>query len=178
MSNLAFDYLRSFRNVSQETEDLVIRKIRSRYPELTLKQVIECFENGICGDYGEFYSLDPRTLLSWVSKFVSTNERADRYMNQPLLNPNLKNTEPGYPSQSDQWMRETNKAYANYLDTDDITKYHPDIYDRLALDGRIDKDSCTPYIQKNYHIPYAKQTAVGDYFKICKEKGINKIYSI
>jgi hypothetical protein len=47
-------------------------------------------------------------------------------------------------------MRETNKAYSFYLDNEDVTKYHPDIYDRLALDGRIDKDSCTPYIQKNY----------------------------
>ena len=50
MSNAAFDYLRTFKQVSEETEDLVIRKIRTRYPELTMKQVIECFENGVCGD--------------------------------------------------------------------------------------------------------------------------------
>jgi hypothetical protein len=55
MSNPAFDYLRSFRNVSQETEDLVIRKIRSRYPELTLEsKSLSALRTESCGDYGEF----------------------------------------------------------------------------------------------------------------------------
>jgi hypothetical protein len=144
MSNAAFDYLRSFKQVSEETEDLVIRKIRTRYPELTMKQVIECFENGVCGDYGDYYSLDPRTLLSWISKFTNNNSQSDRYLNQPLVNPSLQITDIGYPTSPEQWMRETN----------------------------------TPYIAKNYHVPYAKQTAVGDYFKACKVNGVSLIYTL
>jgi hypothetical protein len=178
MSNAAFDYLRTFKQVSEETEDLVIRKIRTRYPELTMKQVIECFENGVCGDYGDYYSLDPRTLLSWISKFTNNNSQSDRYLNQPLINPSLQITDIGYPTSPEQWMRETNKAYVSYLNNGDVTLFHPDIYDRLSLDQRIDRDACTPYISKNYHVPYAKQTAVGDYFKACKVNGVSLIYTL
>jgi len=178
MSNAAFDYLRTFKQVSEETEDLVIRKIRTRYPELTMKQVIECFENGICGDYGDYYSLDPRTLLSWISKFTQNNSQNDKYLNQPLVNPNLQIKDIGYPSTPEQWMKETNKAYSIYLKNEDVTLFHPDIYDRLSLDQRIGLNDCTKYIEQNYHIPFAKQTAVSDYFKKCKENGLLKIYSI
>lgn len=178
MSNAAFDYLRTFKQVSEETEDLVIRKIRTRYPELTMKNVIECFENGVCGDYGDYYSLDPRTLLSWISKFTNNNSQTDKYINQPLVKPSLQITDAGYPTSPEQWMRETNKAYTSYLKNGDVTLFHPDIYDRLSLDQRIDREDCTKYIEKNYHIPFAKQTAVGDYFKVCKENGLLKIYSI
>lgn len=178
MSNAAFDYLRSFKPVSEETEDLVIRKVRSRYPELTIKNVIECFENGVCGDYGDYYSLDPRTLLGWIAKYVSNNQAPDKYINQALVKPNLQITDSGYPTSPEQWMKETNKAYSSYLKNDDVTLFHPDIYDRLSLDQRIDREDCTKYIEKNYHIPFAKQTAVGDYFKKCKENGLLKIYSI
>ena len=178
MSNAAFDYLRSFKQVSEETEDLVIRKIRKLYPELTMKQVIECFENGLCGDYGEYYTLDPRTLLSWISKFTNNNSQNNKYLNQPLINPTLKITDIGYPTSPEQWMRETNKAYVSYLNNGDVTLFHPDIYDRLSLDQRIDRDACTFYIAKNYHVPYAKQTAVGNYFNSCKFNGIGLIYTL
>lgn len=178
MSNAAFDYLRTFKPVSEETEDLVIRKIRTRYPELTMKNVIECFENGVCGDYGDYYSLDPRTLLSWIHKFTNNNLQADRYLNQPLVNPNLKRTDVSYPTTADQWKKETNKAYASYLENEDITLFHPDVYFRLSLDDRIDKNACTSYINQNYEIPFAMQSVVGDYFKMCKENGLTKIYPI
>ncbi len=42
--NPAFDYLRQFKKVSDEAEELVMKVIKKRYPEISLNELVNIFE--------------------------------------------------------------------------------------------------------------------------------------
>jgi hypothetical protein len=68
--NPAFEYLRQFKKVSDEAEELVMKVIKKRYPEISLNELVNIFEQGITGDFGKVYSADPETLLDWVRTYT------------------------------------------------------------------------------------------------------------
>ncbi len=69
MNNPAFEYLRQFKKVSDESEELVMKVVKKRYPEISLNELVNIFEQGITGDFGKVYSADPETLLDFL-KFL------------------------------------------------------------------------------------------------------------
>ncbi len=48
--NPAFEYLRQFKKVSDESEELVMKVVKKRYPEISLNELVNIFEQGITGD--------------------------------------------------------------------------------------------------------------------------------
>ena len=53
MNNPAFEYLRQFKKVSDESEELVMKVVKKRYPEISLNELVNIFEQGITGDFGK-----------------------------------------------------------------------------------------------------------------------------
>ena len=67
MNNPAFELIRRHKDVSPETEALVLKQIRNK---CSTTELITIFENGISGKYGKLYSADTQTLVGWVDRFV------------------------------------------------------------------------------------------------------------
>ncbi len=42
--NPAFEYLRQFKKVSDESEELVMKVVKKRYPEISLNELVNIFE--------------------------------------------------------------------------------------------------------------------------------------
>jgi hypothetical protein len=84
-SNSAFNVLRDFKEVSEETEKLVLAIISRKHRDLTIKELTTIFETGISGQYGKVYTLDPQTLLSWVEKYIADKNSSKSYLESPLL---------------------------------------------------------------------------------------------
>lgn len=173
-----FDYLREFKNITSETEALV----RKKTGYIKDSELMQIFENGITGKYGKVYTLDPQTLIGWVNQFNNSKTKADNYLNSGLLNPETKVTDINYPQTSDDWKKETNKAFAAYLNG--VTNFHHDIYNHLVCDSKITIGYLKKYTPAEYphcdnvKIKAAMKQAVIDYFGRCRNNGWNQIYFI
>lgn len=176
MSNPAFEYLRQFKKVSDDTETLVIKIIKKKYPELGMKELVQVFENGIAGEYGKVYSVDPDTILDWIRKHNNNKGQQRSYYETPLLTPDVTMYDHRYPEKQEDWNKEVNKAYTAYLNGTPTTEMHPHIYDRLMVDSKIPLNAYLKYYSNDVII--AKQQILKDYFAGCKEKGFTYIYFI
>lgn len=182
--NPAFDFLREHKDVSHETETLVMKKTGGK---LNPNELLQAFENGISGKYGKVYSADPQTLIGWVDQFLNEKNSAKNYLDSPLL--------PTYISgnESIDWMKETNKCYNAFLRGVSEDKFHHCIYDRMMLDGKIKLNAYTKY----YRIPettqfensqqwcemmekvnQAKRKIIKDTFLSFRARGFQNVYSI
>lgn len=170
-----FDYLRKFKEVSEETETLVNKKAYLGYGEL-----LKCFENGISGLYGKVYSLDPQTLLGWVRQYKNDNS-AVKAQSAPLSS-HATVTSREYPQGNNEWYNVCNNSFTAFLGGAAPETIHPDIYDWLVLEGKIDFGSLKkipgyPEITE-IEISKGKQGFVAKYFRECSNKGWNKIYQM
>jgi hypothetical protein len=174
--NPAFDYLRQFKNVSDETEELVMKVVKKRYPEISLNELVSIFEQGITGDFGKVYSADPETLLNWIRSYTNKKGMKRSYYETPLLTPDVSIYDQQYPEKQDDWNKEVNKSYTAYLNGTPTRSMHPHIYDRLMIDGKIKLNAYLKYYTDK--VDEAKQMILNDYFNEQKRKGFSYIYYI
>jgi hypothetical protein len=182
--NPAFEFLRKHKQVTYETESLVMKKVSGR---INHHDLFTAFENGISGSYGKVYSLDPQTLIGWVDSFLKSKNSDKNYYSAGLIPVNTPITEPI------EWDKEANKCYTAYLNGISEDNFHPGVYDRCMLDGNIKINSYMKYyigpdgvspddkIKWSEVISYvtkAKQLVLRDYFASCKQKGFSFIYFI
>lgn len=184
MNNPAFDFLRKHKDVSEETENLVIKQVRNR---VSPNDLLICFENGISGQYGKLYSADPQTLIGWVNKYLELKNSPTNYLDAPLLDINLSETE------SFDWCKETNKSYHAFLKGISHEFFHHCVYDNLLLEGKIPVNA----YQKYYKMPEdadpektiwwneiineikkAKRKVIRDVFEKFKSYGYNDIFTL
>ena len=175
MTDPAFEYLRKFKQVSDETEILVKKTIRRKYPDITPNELFKVFEFGLVGEYGKMYNADPQTLMSWIDEFMKTKPKPMKYLFDELLHPSVKITDRGFFTSPEDWHKETNRAYFKFLKGTDPKHFHPAIYDRMMMDDIIDKDAFIPFL-KDQDFTKAKQTAIAKFFESCKSKGLTLIY--
>lgn len=168
-----FDYLRQFKEVTDETERLV----RKRTYGMTDAQLLDIFEKGITGDFGKVYKLDPQTLIGWLNARKRPENASGGYLGENLADPAQKY----HDFNSSDWMKEANKCYAKFLSGVDISAFHPLVYDTLMLSGKIDLNTCMKYLTDNYgerEVTAAKQKVLRDVFITYKSKGWNQIYNV
>ena len=176
MNNPAFDYLRQFKKISEDTEALVTKFIKKKYPELGMKELVQIFENGIAGEYGKIYSADPETILDWIRKHLSSKGNQRSYYETPLLTKDISMYDYRYPEKQEDWNKEVNKAFTAYLNGVSTTEMHPHIYDRLMVDSKIPLNAYLKHYTTD--ITIAKQKILQDYFNGCKQQGFTYIYFI
>ncbi len=135
INNPAFEYLRQFKKVSDESEELVMKVVKKRYPEISLNELVNIFEQGITGDFGKVYSADPETLLDWVRSYTNRKGNQRSYYETPILTPDVTIYDQRYPEKQEDWNKEVNKGYTAYLNGVSTKEMHPHIYDRLMVDA-------------------------------------------
>ena len=174
--NPAFEYLRQFKKVSDESEELVMKVVKKRYPEISLNELVNIFEQGITGDFGKVYSADPETLLDRVRSYTNRKGNQRSYYETPILTPDVTIYDQRYPEKQEDWNKEVNKGYTAYLNGVSTKEMHPHIYDRLMVDGKIQMNAYLKYYQDK--VDEAKQMILNDYFQDQKKKGFSYIYFI
>jgi len=192
MNNPAFEFLRQFKQVNELTEELVTKTLKKKYPNLTLEQLTHIFEQGISGNYGKVYAIDPQTLLGWVADYMSSQGTTKHYLDEGLLDNTLHITDSRYPTGIREWEQEVNKCYNAYLRGVKPEHFHPHIYDRLVMDNKLhhssflnfmSEDTLVEYRAGNYEkigkeIRCAKHKNVASFFDSKKSYGNDKIYNI
>jgi hypothetical protein len=176
MNNPAFEYLRQFKKISDDTEALVTKFIKKKYPELGMKELVQIFENGIAGEYGKIYSADPETILDWIRKHINNKGQQRSYYETPLLTAEVSIYDNRYPEKHEDWNKEVNKAYTAFLNGVSTNQMHPHIYDRLMVDNKIELNAYMQHYTTD--ITIAKQKVLQEYFTGCKLKGFTYIYFI
>jgi hypothetical protein len=185
--NPAFEYLRQFKPVGPETETLVLKKTRGTVSSAELMTI---FENGMAGQYGKVYQLDPPTLMGWVDKYLTGKEKSANYLSSPLMDPTEPVTSIKYPRNQDEWKRETNKAYHAYLNGVSHDAIHPHLYHHLVCDNRIQHNDMSRRMPKGYadkwdpeqgetdEMKRAYRASITHYFAKCKSYGWSQIYQL
>lgn len=172
VNNLAFDFLRQHKEVKPETETLVMKKIKGK---MSNSDLLQCFENGITGQYGKVYSLDPQTLIDWVDKFQRGKTSNKHYLDSGLL-------PVGTPSwEVVDWDKEANKCLTAFFNGVAEDNFHPAVYDRMMIDGKIQINDCMKYLKDGYSesdVTKAKQKVLRDVFGKYKAKGWSQVYFI
>jgi len=176
MTNVAFEYLRQFKKVSNEVEELVMKLLKKRFPTIKANELVDIFEKGIAGDYGKIYTIDPETLLDWVKSYMNRKGQANSYYETPILPPHVSMTDVNYPQKMEDWHKEVNKSFTAFLNGVSTLDMHPHIYDRLMVDGKIQLNAYQKYYQED--VNKAKQLILKDYFNEAKKKGYSYIYFI
>lgn len=52
-------------------------KLSETYPAITIDEVRAALRNGVYGDYGKYYGLNPQTFLSFVKSYLFSDERKE-----------------------------------------------------------------------------------------------------
>lgn len=173
--NPAFELLRQHKEVKEETEKLVMKKVRGR---ITQDELLTVFENGISGQYGKLYSADPQTLLSWVNQYQNKKNSSENYLNAPLLDVNV----PDY--ERIEWDKETNKCYRAFLNGVSEEYFHHGVYMRMVLDDKIEIGSLYKYQKYTNQVGWtedlrmAARKVLRDIFSEYKSKGYEIVYYI
>lgn len=176
MNNLAFEYLRQFKKVSEDTEELVMKLLKRRYPDIGMNELVQIFEQGIAGDFGKVYAADPETILDWVKESMKRKGRQSSYYEAPILSPHVSIIDLDYPQKMEDWQKEVNKAFTAFLNGVSTRDMHPHLYDRLMVDGKIPMNSYHKYLDNS--VDESKQRFLADYFTDCKNRAYTYIYFI
>lgn len=181
LRNLAFEFLRQHKNVEDSVEELVCRKSRGRIIE---REMLTVFENGIAGQYGKIYSLDAATLLMWIDKYLGQKSSSANYLDAGLLSPSIRITDYlRYPCNLDEWLKEANKCYTAFLNGVNETNFHPHVYDRMMLDGKININDYLQHLtvisqDMEENIKLAKQRVLAKVFRHYREQSFTYVYFI
>ncbi len=179
MTNPAFDYLRQFKEVKPVTEELVLKTLKRKYPEITIVDLTNAFELGLTGEFGKVYSADPQCLIGWVDEYMNKRKTKGSYYEEGLLDNTITITDYRYPTRTEDWIKEVNKCYNAYLRGINVTNMHPHVYDRLVIDRKIDRkylDNILPQDYKPEDIRKAKYSLLKQFFEYAKTQGVDKIY--
>jgi hypothetical protein len=175
ISNTAFEFLRSQKNVEPATEDFVLRRLKGK---CTGADMLTAFENGIGGQYGKVYSLDAATLIGWVEKHQQSKNSSRGYMETGLLNPE----DPRFDLTNDDWIKEANKCFTSFLNGVSESHFHPFVYDRMMLDQKIDINAYLKHFREGdderREVVKAKQLVLRDVFLTYKSNGWTQVYLI
>lgn len=167
----AFDILRQFKDVSKETEDFVMKRIKGK---ISNSEMISCFENGLAGQYGKVYKADPETILGWVEKFKSQKSNTTNYLSSGLL-------AVDYPTwEVVEWDKEANKCLTSFLNGVSESYFNPGVYDRMMVDGKIQINAYLKHLtgESPEEIIKAKQKVLRDVFLSYKSKGWISVYLV
>jgi hypothetical protein len=173
MGNQAFEFLRQYKQVSPETEELVLKRAKN----ISTVDLVKIFENGISGQYGKVYSCDPQTLLGWIEASHKSRNASGAYLDKGLLPATVKITDREYLSSVDDWCKEANKCLTSFLNGVSESYFHPHVYDRMMLDGKISLNACMKYVTGD-NVDEAKQRVLRDVFLTYKSKGWNQVYFV
>lgn len=175
--NPAFELLKKYKKVDPDTEGLVLKRIKGRVSQ---DDLITIFEKGVAGEYGKFIVADPQTILSWVNQFETGKNSASNYLHAGLLPTNTKMTAHKYPTKAEEWHMEANKCYNAYLSGVDPSNFHPHVYDRMMLDGKIKQNDYLKHYNGNdeEQIKEAKQTILREVFNSYRSKNYSYVYLI
>ena len=183
ITNPAFELVRRHKEVTPETETLVLKQVKNKVSQTEL---INIFENGISGVYGKVYQADPQTLIGWVDKYTRSKHSDKNYLDTSLCDVNMNQAE------SWDWDKEANKCFLAYMSGVNENLFHPCVYDRMMIDGKIEISA----YEKYYKIPdglifdsplwpdalakvkAAKQKILRDVFAQHKRMGWQTIYFI
>jgi len=176
-ANSAFELLRSFKEVSEDTEKLVLAIVSRKHKDLTIKELSKIFESGIAGEYGKIYTLDPQTILSWIDKYEKNKNSAKDYLDSPLL----PVWWPG--KETHDWLKEANKCYKAFLNGVSSEYFHHCVYDRMMLDDKIKLNAYRKYYSvdvdyESEEIKAAKRKILKDVFQKMKDQGLTYVYFI
>jgi hypothetical protein len=173
-ANSAFELLRNFKEVSEETEKLVLAIVSRKHRDLTIKELSQIFESGIAGEYGKIYTLDPQTILSWIDKYEKNKNSAKDYLEGPLLSVNT----PGF--ETIDWLKEANKCYQAFLRGISEIYFHHCVYDRMMLDDKIKLNAYRKFYQGDdiNEIHRAQQKIIKEVFMKMKDQGLTYVYFI
>jgi hypothetical protein len=192
INNPAFELLRKHKQVTAETENLVLKQIRNK---VTSNELFTIFENGISGKYGKLYSADVQTLIGWVDDYLKSRNSPKNYLQTGLAPVTMSKNENW------DWNKEANKCYAEFLRGTHESNFHPCVYDNMMLAGKIQKDSYLKFykgispedverlckvdegyfesiswVEVQNEITKAKQTVIKNLFSEFKLKGYETIY--
>lgn len=176
MSNPAFEFIRQFKQVSEATEELVLKTLKKRYPNITIDELTNIFEQGLTGEFGKVYSIDPQTLIGWVDD-SQNKKNTGSYLDGGLLDSSIKITDARYPD-TKGWLREANKCFFAYCRGVKVHDFHPHVYDRLVMDNKIPTSYFEKHMPKTNSIRESKQISLGEYFDWCRNNGVNQIYNV
>lgn len=173
-ANSAFELLRQFKDVSAETEKLVMAIIRRKHRDLTIKELTKIFEDGIAGEYGKVYTLDPQTILSWVDKYSSNKNSSVSYLQSPLLSIDT----PAW--ENIDWSKEANRCFQAFLNGVSEQYFHRCVYDRMMVDGKIPVNAYKKYYKGDdlEEVYSAQRKFLKDVFTDYKRAGFTTIYFI
>lgn len=174
MNNQAFEFLRQHKNVSTETEELVLERVNGR---VSTVEMVKIFKDGISGQYGKVYSCDPQTLLGWIEASQKAKNSSGAYLDKGLLPPSVSLVDKEYLSSVDDWCKEANKCFTSFLNGVSESYFHPHVYDRMMLDGKIQLNTCMKYV-KGDNVTEAKQKVLRDVFLTYKSNGWNRVYFV
>ena len=180
MTNPAFDYLRQFKEVKPATEELVLKTLKRKYPNITINDMSNAFELGLTGEFGKVYSADPQCLIGWIEEYMTKQKSKGSYYDERLLDNTIGLTDRRYPTRTEDWCKEANKCYTAYLKGVNVTTMHPHVYDRLVIDRKIDRDALDSFLPDNYKpedIRKAKYSILKQFFDYAKSTGADKIYA-
>lgn len=173
VSNTAFEFLRQHKDVSEEIEKFVMKRVGGR---LSSKEMLNAFENGISGEYGKIYSLDAQTLLGWIGKYQAAKQSSTHYLETGLLSvshPIWDNIE---------WEKEANKCFTAFLNGVSESNFNIGVYDRMMIDGKIELNAYMEFFQETGNeaadVIRAKQAVLRKVFKEYKSKGWVSVYMI
>lgn len=181
--NPAFQFLSDHKKFEPSVEDLVMKKVKWKYPNLTSNDLVAIFERGILGDYGKVYKIEPDVLMGWIEASQKAKNSATSYLSTGLVNPMTKMTDYGYPGGLDDWHKEANKCFTSFLSGVHEGCFHPHVYDRLVLDGKIQLNTCCKYLKdpkdsNDSEVMAAKQRVLKDFFLTARGDGKTYIYFI
>lgn len=175
--NPAFELLRKYKKVEPDTETLVLKRIRGR---LSHDELITIFEKGVAGEYGKFVVADPQTILSWVQQYEAQKSDSKNYIHSELLDPNTHIASHNYPQKSEEWHKEANKCFNAFINGVDAIHFHPHVYDRMMLDGKISHNAYLKHYSglEEVEVIKAKQTILKETFQEYRKKGWKTVYIV
>lgn len=173
----AFDLVRKFKELSPDTERLVLKKVRNR---ATQDDIFNAFEKGVSGDYGKFIAADPQTLITWVNKFLSEKSDSKSYLESGLIPVNIKYADRRYPLDADDWKKEVNKCYHAFLNGVSSEHFHPLCYTQMQFDDKIALNEYRKETQSDEieQIHRAQQRVMAEKFAQYKKLGYENVYLI
>jgi hypothetical protein len=172
----AFEILRRYYPCDQQTEEFILKRINGSVNQNDLVQIVE---NGISGQFGKVYKADPQTVLGWVDEWRKSSKNGLRN-DLSLLNPFTRITDPNYPTGIYSWYNEVNKCYWAHLKGVTENNFHPDIYDRLVMDGKLKIRDMNEHkvSDSELDVMKAKQITAKMYFIEMQKRNVQNIYYV
>jgi hypothetical protein len=177
--NPAFDLLRKYKPCEQHTEELVMKHIRGKISNTELITVVE---KGVIGEFGKFVVADPQTIIGWITAYQKSKEKTENYLETSLIDPSTRILDLKYPSNAEAWFKEANKCFIAYINGVHQSNFHPHVYDRMMLDGKISLNAYLHFYKSSSDVEEsvkrAKQEVLAAVFSDYRSRNWSTVYFI